>query len=185
MRIRTSISQLVSPNASQPVSPHASPNVVLPSFFYGPFAPGSPRPAKGDIKAFSTNGFIYGLLPPAGGGQYPPAGLAGHIDVRDAARGLVLALSAVPRENGKYKRILLSPPEWFSWAEAVTLIAKERPVLKARLVDPATAPAGRSNPIDGTLAQEVLKIGEFIPWQTTILDAVDALIGVEQEWARI
>ena len=93
---------------------------------YGPFAPGYRNPTA-SISALSTNGFIYGgILSPQG---YPPPTdlLIGRwIDVRDAARAAVLALTSPPQSAVGRKRILISG-EWFSFGDAAEYIASVRP----------------------------------------------------------
>jgi len=93
---------------------------------------------------------------------------------------MINALSA-PTNVGR-KRILMSG-EWFSWKDAVELVATERPQLKDRLSVGARSagPAPAVTPIDNTRAEEVLGL-KFTPWKVTVIDAVDSLLELEKGW---
>jgi hypothetical protein len=149
--------------------------VVLPSFFYGPYAPGHQVVQGSRRWDLGTNTFIYGML--KADGAFPPAR---YIDVRDSARSLVLGLKTSPEI--KRKRVLVFPPS-IDWKAAVEYIIEQRPELKGRIVDPAKAPPYDSYRITDNNLQDILHFGEFIPWKKTVLDTVDAVLKVEKEWA--
>ncbi|ETW81018.1 hypothetical protein HETIRDRAFT_440578 [Heterobasidion irregulare TC 32-1] len=158
--------------------PDVDVTTLNPPLLYGPFAPSfsAPEPDRG---ALSTNAYIYGLLSPTG--AYPR--LPGYADVRDVARAHVKALSAGP--SSSRKRILISG-EWFNWGEAVKYLLEVHPELKGRIVDPENAPKAVTGWIvDLTQSEQVLGLGkeQLTPWKKTVLDAVDALLKLEKEWA--
>lgn len=104
------------------------------------------------------------------------------VDVRDVAEALVLSLTAPPSSKVGRKRILMSG-EWFGSKKAVDYIAEVRPELKGRLSEAAKASApDRESNVDVSRAKEVLGI-EFTDWRKTLIDAVDSLLALEEEWA--
>ena len=155
---------------------------------YGPFAPGF-RPAPGDKGAFSTNAYIYDVLLhkngsmndiPGGAASVPPGT---SVDVRDVAHGLVAALTG-PTNIGR-KRFMLTG-EWFAFKDAAELIKKSRPELADRVTvnsESMLMPFPKTLQ-DNTRAIELLGLGGVIPWQQTVLDAVDSIIRLEKEWAQ-
>ncbi|KAI0063492.1 NAD(P)-binding protein, partial [Artomyces pyxidatus] len=151
-----------------------------PPLLGGPFAP-SFRAPKPDASALSTNSNFYRMV--QAGGAYPP--YPGWSDVRDVARAHVLALEAGPLASGAHKRILLSG-YWFDYGEAVEYILEKRPELKGRTVDPAAAPKLPTGwVVDTSRAKEVLGLGQddLKPWKDMVLEAVDAVLKLEKEWA--
>jgi nucleoside-diphosphate-sugar epimerase len=112
--------------------------------------------------------------------------MAGYADVRDVARAHVLALTAPPTSSVGRKRIIFSSPYGSDFQGSVALIAAKRPELKDRLVDVDKAPRYPFTqlPIDFGRVEEVLgmKKEDFIKWDDTVLDTVDALIDVEKDW---
>ncbi|SJK98706.1 uncharacterized protein ARMOST_01975 [Armillaria ostoyae] len=152
--------------------PEIDVTLVGPAYNFGSFAPGFeyliPEP---DLSALSTNESIYALLRPDNT-EFPDA--PGAIDVRDAARAHVLALQSPPSSDVGRKR------------DALAIIAKERPELKDRLVDVAVAPEWPSYtlPVEWQRIEDVLglKADSFIPWEKTVLDAVDSLVRIEGLW---
>jgi len=102
-------------------------------------------------------------------------------DVRDVAKAHVLSIDAIGVTN---KRVLLWSGEAFVWDDAVRYLQEKRPELADRLAPvPADRPAKRRNlaRLDTSLAQKELGL-EFIPWQTTLLDTVDALLELEKQF---
>lgn len=134
---------------------------------------------KGDYTAMSTNEWIYKILKPDG--AFPDHG--GCTDVVDAARAHVLALTAPPTSEVGRKRILLSS-EWFQYSDVMTFIAEKRPELKGRLMDgsKAKAPPLTGEVVDHSRCKSVLGLDER-DWHETILDAVDAVLEIEKQWA--
>jgi nucleoside-diphosphate-sugar epimerase len=155
--------------------------IVSPPFLYGAFAPSFFASAP-SYSAVSTNAIIYRLLSPTG--VFPR--IPGHADIRDAARAHVLALTAPPTSSVGRKRILIANPYGSDFKGSIALIAAKRPELKDRLVDVDKAPSYPFTklPIDFGRVEEVLgmKKDDFIKWDDTVLDTVDALIGVEKDW---
>ncbi|RDB17384.1 hypothetical protein Hypma_001850 [Hypsizygus marmoreus] len=152
-----------------------------PPFFYGPFVEGFnlPRPNY----ALSTNMFLYSLLSPSG--QYPPS--PGHIDVRDAAKAHVLALSSPPTATVGRKRIIIASPREFGFKATVDLIAEKRPELKERLIKaPAPAQPFKRVPVNFGRVEEVLgfRQDEFRTIEETILGTIDSLLSFEKEWVK-
>ena len=103
---------------------------VDPIYNYGPFAPLTLRLAPGDFAGLSTNLFIYNLVTPPG--QHLP-GLT-FIDVRDAARAHVGALSNAPAAPGVRKRAILTSPHGLNEREVLDMYRKERPEVSERIV---------------------------------------------------
>ncbi|KAK0192916.1 hypothetical protein F5146DRAFT_1136731 [Armillaria mellea] len=164
--------------------PEIDVTLVGPAYNFGSFAPGFeyliPEP---DLSALSTNGSIYALLRPDNT-EFPVA--PGAIDVRDAARAHVLALQSPPSAEVGRKRFAIVSPHRSSYKDALAIIAKERPELKDRLTDATLAPEWPSYtlPVDWQKIEDVLglKADSFIPWEKTILDAVDSLVRIEGLW---
>ena len=151
------------------------PCIVLPSIFYGPYAPGHHVVQGARRWDLGTNSFVHNVL--KADGTFPPPS---YIDVRDSARSLVLGLKTSP--STKHKRVLVFP-SGIDWKQAVEYIIEQRPELKGRIVDPTKAPPYDSYRTTDNNLQEILHFGEFIPWQQTVLDTVDALLKVEKDWA--
>ncbi|KAK0203508.1 hypothetical protein DFS33DRAFT_1332036 [Desarmillaria ectypa] len=164
--------------------PQIDVTLIGPPFNFGPFAPGFeylvPEP---DLGALSTNESIYALLRP-GNTEFPIA--PGAIDVRDAAKAHVLALQSRPSAEVGRKRFAIVSPHNSSYKDALAIIAKERPELTGRLTDITLAPEWPSYtlPVEWQKIEDVLglKADSFIPWDKTILDAVDSLVRLEGMW---
>ncbi|KAK0203487.1 hypothetical protein DFS33DRAFT_1225952, partial [Desarmillaria ectypa] len=104
--------------------PEIDVTLIGPSYNYGPFAPGSEHLiSEPDLSAFSTNENIYALLRP-GNTKFP--GAPGAIDIRDAARAYVLALTSRPSAEVGRKRFAIVSPCWFLYRDALEIISKER-----------------------------------------------------------
>lgn len=154
-----------------------------PSWIYGPFIPGFEHLLPtADLKPLSTNAYIYALLNPKN--AYFPAS-AGFVDVRDVAKAHIAALNSKPSSVVGRKRYLLVSPEDLSYGDAIELIAKERPDLKERLVASTEAP---QLSLPGGVERRGLEYAvgfaaeEYTPWQKTVLDTVDSLVGIEKIW---
>jgi len=158
--------------------PHVDMTSINPHLIYGKFAPGF-RAERGNKNAWSTNEWIYRFLSPDG--QFPIHG--GCADIVDVARAHVLALTAPPTSEVGRKRILMST-EWFHYSEVVEYIAKVRPHLKPRLLDGRKARKTQmlGNIVDASRCKEVLGL-EMRDWRDTIIDAVDAVLDAERQWA--
>lgn len=134
---------------------------------------------KGDYTAMSTNQWIYKILKVDG--EFPEHG--GCTDVEDAARAHVLALTAPPTSEVGRKRILLSS-EWYLYSDVAKFIAEKRPELKGRLLDGSKSKPGvlTGEVVDHSKAKSILGLDER-DWHETILDAVDAVLETEKQWA--
>ncbi|THH28933.1 hypothetical protein EUX98_g5257 [Antrodiella citrinella] len=161
--------------------PHIELATVNPPFFFGPFAPGHRSPFEGNTfnaQSISTTDMLWGLIKPSGAHPLAPC----LVDVRDVARALVAALKAPPTSEVGRKRILLSG-EWRQLAEIAELVATKRPELASRI--PASQktelPVKVKPMVDNTRLKEILGL-EVTPWETTVLDTIDALVNLEKEW---
>ena len=145
---------------------------VNPPFFYGPIAPGCKAPYEtGTLGSMSL---LYDVIRPEG-----RTGSPHFVDVRDVARALVLALKAPPTSQVGRKRILLSS-QWTQPKDIVEFLTKERPAVADRISEVfKKLPSGVTQIIDNKRLKDVLGM-EPIPWQTTILDGVDALLDIEK-----
>lgn len=82
--------------------------------------------------------------------------------------------------DGKNKRLLVSNGR-FTWPEAAELLRKERPELSARLPRPDVPHPPQTQAIlDTSLAEDVLGIKTWIPWQQALLEAADSVIAWER-----
>ncbi|KAF8918423.1 hypothetical protein CPB85DRAFT_1282023 [Mucidula mucida] len=155
--------------------PELDVTLIGPDFTYGPFAPGFEHFTVSDsgpiYEALSTN-----VVPDAWGAN----------DVRDTARAHVLALDSPPASQVGHKRFPIVAPDDCSYRLAVETIAKERPLLKDRLVDVSKVPAWpvHTKATDRQRIEEVigLQVTSYTPWRQTILDTVDSLVTLENYW---
>ncbi len=157
---------------------------VGPSWIFGPVAPQFievvPEP---DYAALATALYVYQLLR-KDNKVYVDG--PGAIDVRDAARLHVAALSSPHTEDRK--RYLVASPYSSSWKRALELIAKERPELDSRLADPSGAPDLPESEtiikVDREEQERVLGITRdtYVTWERTILDNVDSVLEIERRW---
>lgn len=102
------------------------------------------------------------------------------IDVRDVARTLVAALKAPSTAEVGRKRIVVSG-EYHHAFELAELIRTERPLLAERVSKQAVSAPLLKQIVFNERFNEVLKF-ELLPWKKTILDAVDALVELEEYW---
>ncbi|KDQ50495.1 hypothetical protein JAAARDRAFT_41955 [Jaapia argillacea MUCL 33604] len=160
--------------------PHLDVTTVLPPFIFGPFAPGFLIPEK-SISALSTNAHIYSLI----NGTMPIDLGVGSADIRDVARLHIAALTPKSPSNTQQKRVLVAR-ETIDWKVVTEYVAEQRPELKDRL--PSTkGVANLTGPfatLDTTRAREWLGVKTFIPWQQTMLAAIDDLLRFENQWSR-
>ncbi|KAJ7753635.1 hypothetical protein DFH07DRAFT_904109 [Mycena maculata] len=162
--------------------PHVEVTTLNPTIFYGPFTSHfrSSIPAP-NFTALSTNVLLYKFLFPDGAFPWSPV----HIDVRDVAKAHVRALTSPPTAEVGRKRIILSSPHGWPFQEIVNFIAAQRPALKSRLIT-ATPPVFPADalPADFARVERVLgiKVSDFYTKEQTTLDAIDALVEVEDQW---
>jgi len=159
---------------------HIDFTVVHPSLAYGKFA--NEYPLRGvDL---NSNKIIYALLKPDA--SFPPFPVIAQIHVKDAARALVLALTAPPLPSGRKKRLIVSSEE-MPWLEALEYLRAQRPELAGRLVK-VTEETKKAIPpshfkLDTKLTEAVLGMnaGNMIGWQQTLLEVVDWLVDQENK----
>ncbi|KAJ6454116.1 hypothetical protein C8R45DRAFT_882125 [Mycena sanguinolenta] len=160
--------------------PHVEVTTLNPTFFYGPFTAHFPV-APLDFGALSTDVMIYNLLFKEGVFPY----ITRYIDVRDVAQAHVRALNSRPTAEVGRKRIVFSAPYGWPFEQILDLIAEKRPALKGRLIlgTPQEEPF-HILPMDFARVEEVLgmKKSDFHSIEETMLDTVDALIEMEEQW---
>ncbi|KAJ7440350.1 hypothetical protein B0H11DRAFT_546985 [Mycena galericulata] len=160
--------------------PHVEVTTLNPPFFYGPFTAHFPVPEP-DFSALSTDLVLYNLL--FADGIFPSQ--TRYIDVRDVAQAHIRALNSPPTAEVGRKRLILSSPYGWSLQRTVDYIAAERPALKSRLITgtPELMPFDVI-PVDSARVEQVLgmKKSDFYTKEQTILDTIDALVKVEDEW---
>ncbi|KAJ3833665.1 hypothetical protein F5878DRAFT_632367 [Lentinula raphanica] len=154
---------------------HKNPNVdftvLLPPAIFGP----SLSPLTSSPSSLGTNGFVKMLFAP----EYPPIPIGHMIDVRDAARAHVLALSTPP-VPGRDKRFIISNGT-FLWKDVAALIRSKKPELAGRLPKETSVPGPQTSaPMDTTFAKEVLGMKDYIPQEETFLATVDVVL----EWEK-
>jgi len=167
--------------------------VVVPTVF-GPFVENYPKPtSRTDLV---TNDFIYEIIL-ENNGEYPQKPYSAMADVRDVAKAVgllmlffrvrahlsfckhVLSLTSPPSKENK--RLLICS-KFFKWKEAVELVREKRPELAHRLPrKDAIPPVQMSAPFDLSLTEKVLGLKEYIPWEETILAAIDEGLKLEQK----
>lgn len=112
--------------------------------------------------------------------------LPGYADVRDIAAIHVGALDSPPESETGRKRLIISSPHGFQYADAIPYIASVRPELGDRLADPAKATVFPKDVIPTDLERVELvtgfKVEQYRPWRETVLETVDCLLGFEKEW---
>jgi nucleoside-diphosphate-sugar epimerase len=147
----------------------------------GPLVPNFPY--YPDINQLGTDSFVYGLIAggPDGPNTYPSINIGHFVDVRDIARAHVLALDA-PQVPGRHKRMIIHA-DIFKWKDAVEVIKKAHPELAPRLPSAdAVPPAQTDAPLDTTFAREVLGLKEYIPWQESVLAAIEVCLEHERRF---
>lgn len=120
---------------------------------------------------------FFGLLAP--NGTVPPLF---WIDVRDISRTLVEALTTPPTSEVGRKRILVSG-EYHHASEIAELIRKERPELASLISKNVAITPELQRIVFNERFNEVMEF-DLVPWQKTILDAVDALVELEGYWRK-
>ena len=135
--------------------------------------PNYPRPAT--VHGLASLSFIHEFLT-CGPSAWPNVPISETIHISDCAKAHVLALDKGPLPAGQHKRLLVSCG-LFTWPMAADLLRKERPELAVRLpgVD-VTPPLQTVAPMDTSLAEEVLGIDSWIPWERAVLDGVDEVV---------
>jgi len=103
------------------------------------------------------------------------------IDVRDAAHAHIAALSAPPIP-GREKRTIVSAGT-FTWKGIADFIREKRPEFRERLPKEGLEQEypQTNAPLDLEFAKEVLGIKEYIGWEETVLEALDASLVLERK----
>ena len=157
---------------------------VNPPYLFGPFIPGF-RVPKPDYGVLSTNLHIYHFLTKKGR-AFPT--IPGFADVRDVARIHVEALTSAPESSVGRKRLPIASPYENNYKEAVQFVAAAHPELIDRLVDANTAPQFPVDklPVDLKRVEVVtgVKVDSYYAWKDTVLDTIDSLLALEQEWVN-
>lgn len=162
-------------------NPNVDFTVIVPPAIYGPFVANYPLPS--DRAGLGSTEFVYSLVTggPEGPNTYPAVPFGHIIDVRDAAKAHVLALSVPPTVDGQNKRFILSS-KTSTWKETAELVRVERPELASRLPhETAVPPAQTCAPLDLTFTKEVLGLKEYLPWQETMLGSLDDAVRWEKD----
>ncbi|KAF8879114.1 hypothetical protein BD779DRAFT_1162179 [Infundibulicybe gibba] len=148
---------------------------TLPGFVFGPFSRNYPFPSTAE--GLGTNTLVYSLMK----GEHPVQPPPFFIDVRDVARGHVLALEQ-PRKPLEEKRFILNYGN-YTWKQAAAHLAVVRPQIPVPTQESFPPLPGPASTLDNSRAREVLGIGELIVPETTMEDAVDSLIECQKVWA--
>ncbi|KAK7022948.1 hypothetical protein VNI00_016838 [Paramarasmius palmivorus] len=154
--------------------------IIIPPLVLGPFLANYPYPS--DPIGLGTTAFAYELITggPEGPNSYPTNPMGHIIDVRDVAKAHVLALDTPPIP-GRHKRIIISAGI-FTWKDAAEVVRKAHPELEPRLPSAnAVPPAQTDAPLDTSFASEVLGLKEYIPWQESILAAIEMCLQYEEQ----
>ncbi|OJT13597.1 hypothetical protein TRAPUB_9862, partial [Trametes pubescens] len=158
---------------------------INPPFVYG-------KPVEGlssgtGVMSLGTNALLYQLIAGEPGRPLPPQLPPYYCNVRDAAHAHVLALRLPKLPAGadvQDKRFIVAGPGAILWTDAVKALLAKRPALKDRLPTLADAPPlpGPLSRVDTTRAREVLGLQEYVDWESTLLETVDALVEAEKTW---
>ncbi|KAJ3743260.1 NAD-P-binding protein [Lentinula detonsa] len=151
--------------------------ILLPPAVFGPLVPNFPL--TDSQKSIGTNYNLSQIIT-TGTGAYPAYPLGHLADVRDVAHAHVAALSAPP-SPGRDKRFIIFNTI-FTWKKVADLIRRDRPELANRLPNQDLVPPRLSDaPLDTTFAAEVLGLKEYIPWEETVLAAIDVHVAWEKQ----
>lgn len=148
---------------------------MLPPAIFGPQL----SPLTSSPSSLSTNDFVRKLFAP----EYPPIPFGHMIDVRDAARAHILALTTPPVPGRDKRFIILS--SIFLWKDVVALIRSKKPELAGRLPKETSVPGPQTSaPLDTTFAKEVLGLTSYIPKEETFLASVDVVLEWESKFGE-
>ncbi|THU91393.1 NAD(P)-binding protein [Dendrothele bispora CBS 962.96] len=157
--------------------PDVDVTVIIPPAIFGPNVPNFPAVSRASL---STNDCVYSLIL-NGQDTYPPVPFGQMVDVRDAARAHVAALSAPPIP-GRDKRFLVSSGI-FTWKGFADHLRKEKPELKDRLPREGLVQTLQQTnaPMDTEFTKEALGIKEYIKIEQTALEALNACMVLEKK----
>jgi len=112
---------------------------------------------------------------------YPPTIPPWVVDVRDVAKGHILALELPSMDIGT-KRFLVNGGN-FTWEEAEEHLKNSHPgVIKGPLKGSKDLP-GPASYLDTSRAKKILGLTEFIDPKKMVDDVVDDLIDLQKRWA--
>lgn len=112
---------------------------------------------------------------------YPPTIPPWVVDVRDVAKGHILALELSSMDIGT-KRFLVNGGN-FTWEEAEEHLRNSHPeVIKGPLKGSKDLP-GPASYLDTSRAKKILGLTEFIDPKKMVDDVVDDLIDLQKRWA--
>lgn len=157
---------------------------VLKPYLYGPV--GKHFPVEHLNTTNLTTGVALGELIDPNAKAFPF--LSRWVDVRDIGRAHALALtSPLSSEAGiGRKRLLIASLEDADLESIRQLLINERPELKDRVIKAETPKEGTVPRMhfDVERVEKVLglKPSEYIPLRETVLETVDSLVALEQQW---
>ncbi|KAI0333881.1 NAD-P-binding protein [Cubamyces sp. BRFM 1775] len=158
---------------------------INPPFVYG--KPIDGLATGGGITSLGSNALIYQLIAGEPGRPLPFQLPPYYCNVRDVARAHVLALQ-LPKLSAEAdvrdKRFIVAGPGALLWEDAVKVLQDKRTALKDRLPTLENAPPlpGPLSKVDTTRAREVLGMKDYVGWEDTLLETIDALLEVEKSW---
>ena len=171
---------------SDPLCYSVTARLICPPFVYGPPILPLSKPSLGSPGALR----LYKLIAGEPGRPLPShwQRLPCHVDVRDLACAHVRVLELPPLPAGadrQQRRFLIVSPDVVTWDVAIKYLYDTRLALRDRLPTLEKSPTlpGPLSKNDTTRAKEVLGITEYIGWQKTFEDTLDALLEAEEQWA--
>jgi nucleoside-diphosphate-sugar epimerase len=133
-----------------------------------------------------ANYLLYQLLLGEKGGPFPLQAAPYYCDVRDVAEAHVRVLEVPPAPKDVQSKRFLMCSGQFLHQDVVRLLQEKRPALKDRLpaLEKALPAPGPFSTTDTSRIVQILKMQEPIaPWETTVLETLDALTKAEKEQA--
>jgi len=152
---------------------------IHPGYVIGPYPKTFPLPTS--VSGLGTNDFVYGIIN-KGEVPFAPNWI---VDVRDVAKGHVLALEklpTLPADDVKRFSINNVTQPWAKVAEYL----KKKPELTDRIIplEEIKPLPGVLSTLDNTRSKEVLGLKEYIPVEQTLDEAVAALLEVEKSFTK-
>ncbi|KAH9893373.1 NAD-P-binding protein [Cubamyces lactineus] len=158
---------------------------INPPFVYG--KPVDGLSTGGGITSLGSTALIYQLIAGEPGRPLPFQLPPYYCNVRDVARAHILALQLPKLPSGadvRDKRFIVAGPGVLLWADAVKVLQEKRPALRGRLPTLENAPPlpGPLSKVDTTRACEILGMKDYVDWEGTLLETIDALVDAEKSW---
>ncbi|KAK7456398.1 hypothetical protein VKT23_010646 [Stygiomarasmius scandens] len=165
-------------------------SMILPPDIFGEYVPNYPYPKSLAARSsLGTNDHVYYLLTggPHGPNTYPPIQIGHEVDVKDAAKAHIRALDAPPvyvDKKRRNKRFIVCGSQ-FTWKEAAEIIRRARPELASRLPidgegEGHVSPAQTCMKFDASFTKDVLGMDKYVPFEETLLGAVDVCLEFER-----